>query len=64
MIYHMFGEGEACTLYKDIFEIFQSKQAHLLLITLVSNKEDHWIYIWENATKIPKLPGWNKLKED
>jgi len=41
MIYRTFGEDEACTLHKDIFEIFQSKQAHLLLITFVSNKEDH-----------------------
>jgi len=64
MIYRTFGEDEACTLHKDIFEIFQSKQAHLLLITFVSNKEDHWIYIWENAMKIRKLPRWNKFKED
>jgi len=42
---------------EDIFENFQSKQAYLLLVIFVTNKEDHLIYIWANAMKIPKLPG-------
>lgn len=57
MIYRFFGEDEACILHKDTFEHFQPKQAYLLIITSVSNKEDHWICIWENVMKIPKLPG-------
>jgi len=59
----MFEEDEACTLHKDIFENFHSKEAYLLLIALVTNKEDHWTCIWDNAMKIPKLTSWNKLQK-
>jgi len=41
MVDRMFEEDEACTLHKDIFENFHSKEAYLLLISLVMNKEDH-----------------------
>jgi len=41
MVDRMFVEDEAYTLNKDIFESLHSKQAYLLLITLVTNKEDH-----------------------
>jgi hypothetical protein len=41
MVDRMFVEDEAYTLNKDIFESLHLKQAYLLLITLVTNKEDH-----------------------
>jgi len=63
MVDRIFVEDEGCTLLKDIFQNFRSKQACLLLITLVMNKKDHWICIWDNAMKIPKLPAWNKLQK-
>ena len=41
MVDRIFVEDEGCTLLKDIFQNFRSKQACLLLITLVMNKKDH-----------------------